>query len=286
VTAETSCPVCAFGHIPAAAGRCPQCDADLECFRIIDSLPDDLAADDRSNRSKRRGRERPLLLHGLTSATIGLLVIGFSFLLYSFEQLESRLEKQQARLAEVETGHRVRKAPLSPEPPNRDTAAARPSPVVPKASPAGDQAGRPSAPTLPVSFEPSADGISDGDETAFFVYRLRQGDTLWSLARRFYRDGDLYPVLLLHNPKLEIYRTTPGSRLKVLKDKKNARSVFEQIAETDPNGIYWRYTVRQEDTLQSLATRFYGPGASVARITGLNPGVEITAGNSIRIALE
>ncbi len=44
MTREINCPVCHFEHIPQDRETCPQCDADLICFRLLDALPDSHAA--------------------------------------------------------------------------------------------------------------------------------------------------------------------------------------------------------------------------------------------------
>ncbi len=45
------CPICEFEHIDAHMAQCPQCDADLNCFRVLDALPVEPAPD--------RAPERP-----------------------------------------------------------------------------------------------------------------------------------------------------------------------------------------------------------------------------------
>jgi hypothetical protein len=40
MTDRIQCPVCRFAHIPRDMDTCPQCDADLTCFRLLDRLSD------------------------------------------------------------------------------------------------------------------------------------------------------------------------------------------------------------------------------------------------------
>ena len=40
MTVDNTCPICGFQGITADKAKCPQCDADISCFRVLDSLPD------------------------------------------------------------------------------------------------------------------------------------------------------------------------------------------------------------------------------------------------------
>ncbi len=37
---KTDCPICRLEQIPGDVDRCPQCDSDLSCFRVLDALPE------------------------------------------------------------------------------------------------------------------------------------------------------------------------------------------------------------------------------------------------------
>jgi hypothetical protein len=288
VTPETTCPVCDFRQVSLEASRCPQCDADLKCYEIIDALPDELVVNAPDARGTGRISPKPVLLIGIAGVAICLLCAGFFFFFASFKQLQSQLETQRARIREIELAlseprhASVEEAsgpkPAAPES-NREAAGAAAPPAVPSAG------NLPSArPPLPSVEGPASD--LQADEEDFFVYHLQSGDRLWTLAKKFYRNGDLYPLLLLHNPHLEIYGTKAGAEVKILEDRKKAQAIFDRIAERDHGEIYYWCTLSEADTLASLTARFYGPYASPERITDLNPGVAIEAGNRIRIVAE
>ncbi len=48
---NTSCPVCGLEQILDKQARCPQCDADLSCFNVLDEIPDEFPAQESRSRS-------------------------------------------------------------------------------------------------------------------------------------------------------------------------------------------------------------------------------------------
>ncbi len=49
---EGACPICGFERLEAGQENCPQCEADLTCFEVLDSIPDELpepAAEEQSS---------------------------------------------------------------------------------------------------------------------------------------------------------------------------------------------------------------------------------------------
>ncbi|HKS44191.1 MAG TPA: LysM peptidoglycan-binding domain-containing protein [Amycolatopsis sp.] len=91
-------------------------------------------------------------------------------------------------------------------------------------------------------------------------YTVVAGDTLWGIAKHFYGNGNLYPVIAqangIENP--DIIR--PGQVL-IIPDATNYRT----------------YTVVDGDTLWDIAKRFYGNGnlyPVIARANGIeNPDI-------------
>ncbi len=83
MTAETTCPICGFELGSARSDTCPQCDADLSCFAILDSLPDELeikaSRPAEPERSKRPIMTRPILGAGAAFCFAAGLFLGFLF---------------------------------------------------------------------------------------------------------------------------------------------------------------------------------------------------------------
>ena len=41
MASDNTCPICSFHLVSTDAAKCPQCDADLTCFRVLDAIPDE-----------------------------------------------------------------------------------------------------------------------------------------------------------------------------------------------------------------------------------------------------
>ncbi len=317
----TTCPVCAFENVPAGARQCPQCDSDLTCFQVLDTLPDELAVsfadDDRTGRE----RERFISTRGIALGAVSLLVIVSGLFALALFRLQSDLQRQRERVNGLESRLREGLSPTLTTPPDlppgepiasgrggalgRDLVRGEGSgsegstgeqpvaeggattgsafPAVRSDPSSGARAGNGSRAHGPGPSRREEKGGAAGD---FFVYHPTDDDTLWGIARRFYGAGDLYPVLLEHNQHLEIYRIRSGLKIEVLRDAQEARAELGRITEMEQGRLFWYYTVRQGDTLRSIARKFHGPGSSTATILRYNPGAQIEAGKRIRIRLE
>jgi hypothetical protein len=119
----------------------------------------------------------------------------------------------------------------------------------------------------------------------FWSYTIASRDTLWSLAERFYGSGFFYPVLLEENPDLGAYSMEQGSKIEILEDTASARDIYRKYRFWRGRRLYWSYGVRQGDTLQSIALKFYNDGKKAADISRLNPGLELRPGLRIRLRL-
>jgi len=93
VTPETSCPVCGLEHIPPDKTKCPQCDADLTCFKILDSLPDEPV------RNVKIPRTWVIAFYAI-AMVICLVTAMTMFQYYQFRRVESLLMDQQKYLSD------------------------------------------------------------------------------------------------------------------------------------------------------------------------------------------
>ena len=238
---EWDCPVCALGNIPEDKAKCPQCDADLTCFKVLDSVPEASPS------------AQPRLAGRMLNAIVLVLCLGATsiptaFLLHQIRQIESLAAERQACLssmidhlsARVEQLARVTIKAESPPPP---------------------------------------------EPRIFWSYTIAGRDTLWSLAERFYGSGFFYPVLLEGNPDLGAYSMEQGSKIEILEDAASARDIYRRYRFWRGRRLYWSYGVRQGDTLQSIALKFYNDEKKAADIARLNPGLELRPGLRIRLRL-
>lgn len=127
-TDRIQCQVCQYAHIPRDMETCPQCDADLACFRLLDRLSDmplepapvspEAAPEDRSafkeisdgrktaalKSNDLSGSHRwlvPLALMALTLVLAGF----FIFLTYRLSAVEHLLQRQHTVLMDLVTSN-------------------------------------------------------------------------------------------------------------------------------------------------------------------------------------
>ena len=262
MASEITCPVCNLEHILPEKTSCPQCDADLTCFQVLDSLPDEAVF-------KRTGSRIQVILiatAGLFLCLSGLLIVSRSS---RIKELESRISNQQTYPMGIkispEAGVKLRSR----------GGGASPKVDLPRSEAAKEK----TLETLP-SEEYSTEGLE------FLTYEASEKDTLWVIAKRYYGVGEYYPVLLEHNSHLGIYDIGDGVRVRILKNADLANEIYKKIIKREGNRIYWFYRVVQEDTLQSIARRYYKTKDGVRRVIDLNPTMELKPGEAIKIALE
>jgi len=264
----SACPVCGLPGLVSSVSVCPQCDADLQCFRALelltppasrevrDPLPADLSVPSAvaPGPSSIPGPHRALLIIGGGSLGLLLLLVGVQFFLLS--RLKARLAVRPALHQRVENPARTRKKEASGR---RETPTNR-QPVTAEVSPQ-----RPA-------------GLATR-------YRARAEDSLWSIAARLYGKGDCYPLLLHDNPGVAVNRIGEGLTLKVMSDRDKAARRCRAMIHRDVSGRFWYYFLRPGDSPQSLARRCFGTVAAATRIQQLNPLLRWEAGRRIKLYL-
>ncbi|MCP4110465.1 MAG: LysM peptidoglycan-binding domain-containing protein, partial [Desulfobacteraceae bacterium] len=119
-------------------------------------------------------------------------------------------------------------------------------------------------------------------ETGLWNYNAKATDTLWSISRVHYGSGYFYPVLLEHNPGLDVYGIGVGTQIKILSNTESAKEIYNNITVKEGNRVYWNYTVIENDSLQSVARRFYKE--DLAKLgSNLDPKAKLKPGQKIRI---
>ncbi len=254
---ETTCPICNVEHIPIISSRCPQCDSDLTCFRVLDSLPDALPV------------ERPSISRKVLILSIGLFVCLGAVLIsvqhFFFIPRESRVEEIGDRFPANRVKMVIEKKAFL-------DALHPPEPIrIRDAEDAREDFTTPVEPLIIDEFR-----VIEADDT----------DTLWKISEDFYGRGIYYPVILEHNPHVDIYGIGSGTKLKILQDPEGVPEIYKEIAERRGSNLFWRYTVTQGDTLQSIAVRFHKTEDGIRQILELNPALELKPGERIIIRLE
>ena len=95
-----------------------------------------------------------------------------------------------------------------------------------------------------------------------FLYLVKEDDTLWDLAERFYGDGKYYPVILEQNPRLAISRLHDEEVLRLFNDRAVLKEIYSHRIERRNGLMLWKHRVQSGETRQTLKKRFAAPGAS------------------------
>jgi len=118
----------------------------------------------------------------------------------------------------------------------------------------------------------------------FITHKLRVGEALWNVARRYYGNGFYYPVLFEHNPGLKIYNRKKTVVLRVLKDRKNVEKLYGKYVYRQGKTFFYKYKIKKGDTWQKISKRFYGHSNNQDIIKYLNKTVKKLIANK-RIVL-
>ncbi len=277
MTSTQKCPICGIEHIPAEKNQCPQCDADLSCFKALEKIPDGTSG------TAMPSTARMFLLYFLVLSVF--LCLGLAaFQLYRFRQLERMLAEQKACLAHTIAGEGKKRDGMpeklksaSPSP------TAEPGPVAKneEETKGKKQISEPDPAALRV--QQTAD--QQKPDADFRFYEAKDEDTLWDIATEHYGAGHYYPVLLEHNPHIGIYEIGEGVRVKILKNTGQVRAVYRRNVIKEGDHLFWNYTVTEGDTFQSVTTRFYKP-EEIKDIPGLTPDEPLVPGKKIKILLK
>jgi len=274
VASGSTCPICGLERIALEKSKCPQCDADLTCFKILDSLPDELAREKPGSRKQFIFNVAIILLLGLSTALA-------LFQTYRLKQVEFQALDQQTYPVGIKIvmDTELERRALNQSMPKADVTTRT-----------GDLSealeGMEESSVSERSPEKPDTGSGALEEAGFWIYAATEKDTLWDISKRYYGSGYYYPVILQYNSHLSIYEIGEGVRIKILKDASQAKAVYKKTTQREGNKVYWYYTVAEGDTLQSVARRFYKTEEMVKWITALNPLMDFHPGERIKILLE
>ena len=303
MTSIISCPICHLDRISSDKDKCPQCDADLTCFKVLESLPDEQVRVKIAPRRQVSFLAAMVLFLGLVSA-LSLFQLyrinGLGF--FGFGLKSSPSSTRVTAKTEVKGLTQNQLAPAGdsngrseiPGPSGDEVEALSvPKKTSIQASPLKkrdlvvfEQKTGGNERLQEVSSERQREKDSCSQDTAFWTYTANENDTLWGIAKKHYGSGHYYPVLLEHNPNVGIYNVGDGVRLRILKYSGLAKKINESITEREGNKLYFHYRVAEGDTLGSLACKFYKTRDMLKRITDLNSDMKLQPGGRVSILLE
>lgn len=301
------CPICNLDHIPYERDLCPQCDADLTCFKALDRLAGAVAPNSDRNRAispnHHPKRKHPAMVVFLVGglALLGMGFMGFGF--YKIQMIYSRLTLQQTAFKQAVDTMLARFDLILAKQDQivaritqqlefeRQLSAIKKMPSV-QTDAQSDSDAKKGEGAGPGSFDGQSlrDALrpkveSKGGDRLFDFYQASDTDTLWSISERFYGAGYLYPVLLEHNPELSIYHINKKDRIAILKDAKEARRIYQTITVWDDKHLYWYYTTRSGDTPTIIKTRYCTERECLPAAFDFNPNAQIPPGTKVKLQL-
>ncbi len=292
MTTDSICPICGFQGVDPGKEKCPQCDADLSCFRVLDSLPDSLPPP----KVQAVPGKRTLAFAGVT---LSLCVIVGLFLIWALpiDQGDSPVNIEPVYPVRIridmaaELERMARKRPVAE--PEMEVAIFTNIPAYEPAWEEGvegeDSDLTKTEETKGVAGESQKEPVQEKaspKEEAFWVHRATGKETLWRIAHKYYGSGFYYPVLLKHNPGIGIHDIQKDLALKILKDPAQAEQIYKKVTERRGDRFYYLYVLEKGDTFEAIAQRFYGTQTAVEQIRWLNPDVAGNPGETIRIGLQ
>ncbi len=112
-----------------------------------------------------------------------------------------------------------------------------------------------------------------------FLYLIKETDTLWDLAERFYGDGKYYPVIMEQNPGLVISNIHDEEILRLFNERTVLEDIYKRRIEWRDGFVLWKHKVGAGETRQSIERRFASPGSSgrvfYEKVPSLHPGATV-----------
>ncbi len=300
-----ACPVCKFNGIDNQSEKCPQCNADLTCFKILDSFPDRMQIKPEPVASKRLFQHE-IHLFSLAVIIICLILLVSILKVNRIKNVETRLngiykgqvvmEKTIADIAQKEKlleniNNSVKRFLVIQ---TQNLQQKKDASFLAKSN------DKKLLEDIRKEFEKQTRAISENYiiKTAtdqyekeisplpeFWIYQADKQDTLWDIAKKYYGRGFFFPVLLEHNQSLSLYKIGRGVSIKILVNPLLADKIYKKVVKKESGNIYWYYTVVKGDTEKSIAIRFYKTKDNAGLIAKLNPDVKIQPGTRLKIKL-
>jgi len=315
---KVDCPVCGKTDLADHLAQCPQCNADLECFRLLEALYEEQSTpgvEAEVVRSlSRRVEDIGLLLQRLQDSlhqvqqaakrrTAMLIVVSVMLMLVSaasawllYVRWDTPPERADVMSSAALLAVLTRERP--PEQALREAVANAVAGIehVSQQVAALEQRVAELA-TQPPALDTKAPSVAaSAPEPAFLVHAPHQNESLWRIAQTYYQQGMLYPAILDVASLLGfddiagllLAHATPAQRLLhacARGDRPAAEAIVARVVFTKDSKRFLRYQVQVADTWQSIAARFYGRGDEAARLQALNADAPLQPGTRVVVPL-
>lgn len=274
------CPVCGKNGITTPLEKCPQCDSDLECFNLLNSLNEPSEAS-----NEKRDEQHAATLGELKRITqtfsrfqstyeknkrfslkrraiLILCIVGILFLYHAFYVTE--LFHNTGNVADA-----LRAVQLSAKKQELNQRA-----IIRKLD----------AIKLSIISKSSSD---PEHSVSFRRYTLKEKETIWDVAKRFYGDSVYYPVLLEHNPELNIYSNSATPPVRILENASDVKPIYDRLVIMRNGQKSFKYRCRDNDAWEGISLRFYGHIYGIDLIKENNPSeTNLTPSTEIYIPLK
>jgi hypothetical protein len=115
-----------------------------------------------------------------------------------------------------------------------------------------------------------------------FSYSVKEKETVWEIAERFYGDRKYYPVVMELNPHVFLGFTRKNSDVWLYADRREAAALYQRRIEQKDGLLLWNYEVRPGETRRSIYARFFLSRASSTVFYG---DQEVAPGRTVKIIL-
>ncbi|MGX9728271.1 MAG: hypothetical protein ACTFAK_13435 [Candidatus Electronema sp. VV] len=115
-----------------------------------------------------------------------------------------------------------------------------------------------------------------------FSYLIKDGETAWDIAERFYGDRKYYPVVMEQNPNIFLGFIRKNSMVRLFTDRREAAALYQRKIEQREGLLLWKYEVRPGETWRSIYARFFLPRYSGMIFYG---DQDVAPGKTVRIIL-
>lgn len=263
------CPVCEKSGVAEGISHCPQCNADLECFQLLDDLDESRIKSQDNNYNNYSNVQT----HRGTFAVFFIALFMLTLFALQTYYFHSKMAQQTQQIHQLSEQLQKHKEQYEQAAGNRDilnkissleqSLKKIPGTVNPPISKKNDSsqtkatlADYKQLLTLITKLDNSlslllADTTNRNTDLAvqdaakkpeqgnnnhihynsleFINYRSKEGDTLWSISKHFYGMGIYYPVILKINPGLTIYNHENYGIIKIIKDKSQLMTQYQQL---------------------------------------------------------
>ncbi len=234
------CPVCGKG-LSLELEQCPQCHADLGCFKLLDELLEPLAENVGDKLDNAKQDDKNIRLNKRWLFVILLTVLLFIMQTVYLQQTIDNSKIQNNVLNE----EGIKKTTVIKSMEQRQLTdisnkliklekslliAKKETQVLPKqivVQPVENI----SALNCQLSEKTKKNETLIIDDNSF-AYQSNENETLWSISKKFYVHGKYYPVILKENPGLTIYNHLSYGKILINPNQHQIRKLYQQITNT------------------------------------------------------